>query len=121
MASIWSIGGTNLYVDADRSTLKPAIAELNPINSTSSVFHYIFTPTEELTLEATVIGEANKDAIQADVGTVISLVSDLTPSGFNVLLSQVDFNRQLVSCQFIDTTQATTAPVYRATLIVRPQ
>lgn len=121
MASIWSIGGTDLYVDTYRNSYDPTIAELNPINSTSSVFHYIFTPTEEIILEATVVGTSNKSAIEGDVGTAVTLITDLVPSGLSVLLSKVDFDRQLVSCQFIDTTQATTAPVYRATLTVRPQ
>lgn len=121
MASIWKIGGYDIYVDEDKEETKATIAELNPLDSTESTFHFIYRATPERTLEATVVGSGVKAGIESIVDDEVTLISDLVPAGITVLLTDASFVRQLTTCQLINTSLPSTAPVYRVTLRVRPQ
>ncbi len=121
MASIWSIDGNNIYIDKDQEDHPAQVAELNPINSTASIFHSLFTPTETKSVQGTVIGEAVKDAIMATKDSIVSLISDLVPGGESVFVQKAEYERVLVSKQRVDTSFPTDAPVYRVSLTLRPQ
>lgn len=120
MASIWKLNGADVYVDTYSKDSKPDIAELNPINNDeASIFHYLYTPTKTISIEGTVIGESYKNTIESGAGSNVTLITDLVPSGFLVLLMGVTFNRQNVSCQIVDLSQPDTAPVYRMSAELR--
>lgn len=119
MSSIWKLNGGDIYVDEYNAKLTPAIAELNPINSTSSTYHYVFTPDEEISVEGIVVGSGHLATIRAGVGGTVTLITDLEPGGITVLLQELSDTREMSSCQLIDATLPTDAPVYRVSAIVR--
>jgi len=121
MASIWKLDGADIYVDQESGKADSQVAEINPINSTDSTFHKIFERTDEVTLAGTVIGTTHLNNIIATKGETVTLISDLDPGGSSVLVGNVGYERQLVVCQTVDSTQARTAPVYRVTIYYRPQ
>ncbi len=84
MASIWSLDGNDIYVDKFAENALAQFAELNPIDSTDSIFHFLFEPTDTFQASGTVIGESVKDAIIATKGSTVTLISDLSPGGFSV-------------------------------------
>ncbi len=121
MASIWSIGGNDIYVDTFQEKSTGQVAELNPINTTSSTFHDLFVPTTSVQVGGTVIGDTAANAIRGLRGSVVSLVSDLVPGGFSVLVQEVSLQRIVTYRQSVDSGEASDAPVYKASLVVRPQ
>jgi len=121
MASIWKLNGADIYVDEFAGKVDSQIAEINPINSTASIFHKIFERTKEITLVGTVVGTTYLNTILATNGESVTLISDLVGGGYTILVQNVNYVRQLLSCQTIDQTQPTNAPVYRVTVLFRPQ
>jgi len=119
MSSIWRLNGGDIYVGDYRGKISPTIAELNPINSTSSVYHYINTPDEEVSIEGIVIGSGHLTTIEAGVGGNVTLITDLEPSGITVLFISIEKRREPTTCQLIDDTLPTTAPVYTVTAVLR--
>jgi len=57
MASIWRLDEQDIYVDQFSQSPKGTVAELNPLNSTSSIYHLIFQSDDELNFQGSVIGE----------------------------------------------------------------
>lgn len=121
MASIWSLDGNDIYVDTFSEDARAQLAELNPISSTTSIFHALFEPTDVFQAGGTVIGESVKNAIQATKGSIVTLISDLSPLGFDVLVIDVSANRVIAFKQTVDTSFPDDAPVYKVTLMLRPQ
>jgi hypothetical protein len=119
MASIWKLNGGDIYVSDYRSQITPSIAELNPINSTSSTYHYIHTPDDEINVEGIVIGSGHLTTIEAGLGSTVTLITDLVPGGVTVLFQDLSYNRLPSTCQLVDGTLPTTAPVYSVTAVVR--
>ena len=120
MASIWKLDGADIYVDEYGDKNESQVAEINPINSTDSTFHHIFDRTEEITFGGTVIGTTYLATIKATKGNEVTLITDLVPGGFTVVVQDVTSERQLVAWQRVDITQAITAPVYRVSITCRP-
>ncbi len=120
MSSIWSLNGGDVYVDTYKEALKPSIAEHNPIASTSSIYHFIFEPDEEITIEGHVVGESHLNTIKSGIRTDVTLITDLIPGGITVLLQQLNVDRLDVSCQSIDPTLSGDSPVYKIQAQLRP-
>lgn len=121
MASIWSLDGNDIYVDKDKERHPARAAELNPINSTASIFHSLYEPTASKDIDGTVVGESTMNALMATKNSTVSLISDLVPGGENVFVEDITYTRMLVYKQSIDGGQADDAPVYRVTATLRPQ
>ena len=119
MSSIWKLNGADIYVDEYSDGLKPQIAELNPINSTDSIYHYIFTPDKAVEINGTVIGSGYMALIEAGVGTEVTLISDLVPGGITVLFEAIQKTRVPAYSQRVDLLQSETAPVYRVSCSLR--
>lgn len=119
MASIWKLNGADIYVDQFASSIEPTIAELNPIDSTNSVYHFIFTPDDTIDIEAIVIGSGHIATLENGVGDSVTLITDLDLDGVTVLFKNFKYNRIHTICQTVDTTQESTAPVYKVTCTLR--
>lgn len=119
MSSIWKLNGEDVYVDEYESELAPVVAELNPINSTSSTYHYIYTPDDNITVRGHVIGSGVIANIEDGVGGTVTLISDLLPGGVTVLFENWTYERLPSTCQHIDISLPTDAPVYRITATLR--
>lgn len=119
MSSIWKLNGEDIYVDEYENEISPAVAELNPINSTSSTYHYIYTPDDNISIRGHVIGSARMASIEAGIGGEVTLITDLLPGGVTVLFESWNYERLPTTCQQIDGTLPTNAPVYRVTAILR--
>jgi hypothetical protein len=120
MTSIWKLNGADIYVDNDQVESEAIVAELQPIDASASIFHYIMTPSPTKTIEGTVIGSGYLDTIKSGVGSNVTLISDLEPGGITVTLVSVSEERQLVYAQRVDDSLPETAPVYRVSCVVRP-
>jgi hypothetical protein len=118
-ASIWKLNGANIYVNEYTESIDPTIAELNPINSTDSVYHFIFTPDDSIEIQGYVIGSGYIGIMEAGVGGLVTLITDLKPAGVTVLFDNIKVTRVMSACQLIDTTQSTLAPVYQVTCSLR--
>ena len=119
MASIWKLNGGDIYVNEYREGLTPTIAEHNPINSTASIYHFIFEPDDEITIEGYVIGISHLNTIKGGIRTNVTLITDLIPGGATVLLQQLDITRDQTSCQLIDPSLAADSPVYKVIATLR--
>ena len=119
MASIWKLNGQDIYVDTYQDTPQGEIVELNPINSTASIYHKIFEADDELQFAGTVVGETYEGNIRATWGDQVTLISDLVPSGFTVQVMNIQSVRQPSMTQLIDTSQSIEAPVYRMTITAK--
>lgn len=121
MASIWKLNGGDIYVDSYRKAHNPTIAEHNPIDSSeSSIYHFVFEPDNEITIEGHVVGDTHLGTIEGGIRTNVTLITDLLPGGITVLLQRLDVTRLNISCQSIDPTLAVGSPVYRVTATLRP-
>ena len=118
-ASIWSLNGANIYVSDYASSIEPTIAELNPINSTNSVYHFIFTPDDTIDIEGIVIGSGYIHILEDGVGGLVTFITDLDLGGTTVLFKNIKYTRIHTICQNVDETQELTAPVYRVTCTLR--
>ena len=118
-ASIWKLNGANIYVNEYSEGIDPTIAELNPINSTNSVYHFIFTPDTSIDIQGYVIGSGYLAIMEAGVGGLVTFITDLKPAGITVLFDNIKASRVMSVCQLIDTTQPTTAPVYQVSCALR--
>lgn len=121
MASIWSIDGNDIYIDSFTEKSAGQVAEINPINSTSSTFHALFEPSNFINAGGTVIGESVANAIRGLKGQVVSMVSDLVPGGFSVLVNEVGINRVISYGQTVDDSFPFDAPIYKISLTLRAQ
>ncbi len=119
MASIWKLNGADIYVNEYSEQIDPQIAEINPIDSSNSTYHFIFTPDDEVTVEGLVVGSGTLSTLQAGLGGIVSLVSDLVPGGQNLLFQSYSSRREMTSCQLLDLTKPDTAPVYTVTATLR--
>jgi hypothetical protein len=119
MASIWKLNGADIYVSEYSQGIDPQIAEINPIDSSNSTYHYIFTPDDEVTIEGIVVGSGTLATIEAGVKSLVTLISDLIPGGETLLFQNYSSRREMTVCQLIDMTKPTTAPVYTVTATLR--
>ena len=119
MASIWKLNGADIYVSEYSEQIDPQIAEINPIDSGQSTYHYIFTPDDEVTVEGLVVGSGTLSTLEAGLGGLVSLISDLVPGGETLLFQNYSARREMTACQLIDMTKPTTAPVYTVTATLR--
>ncbi len=119
MASIWKLNGGDIYVDDYNEELKPALAEHNPIDSTTSIFHFLFEPDDTIKIEGHVVGTSHLNTIKGGIRTDVTLITDLIPGGVTVLLQQLDVTRLNISCQSIDSTLTSDSPVYRVVAQLR--
>jgi hypothetical protein len=119
MTSIWKLNGQDIYVDQFSQSPKGTVAELNPLNSTSSIYHLIFQSDDELNFQGTVIGETYEGNIRATWGNEVELITDLDLGGFTVQVLQVQSVRTRTLNQFVDRSQDKDAPVYRITVVAR--
>ncbi len=120
MSSIWSLNGGDVYVDSYTEGLNPSIAEHNPIASTASIYHFLFEPDDEITIEGHVVGTSHLNTIKGGIRTNVTLITDLIPGGITVLLQQLDITRLNVSCQSIDPLLTADSPVYKVVAHLRP-
>lgn len=118
-ASTWKLNGANIYVNEYVESVDPTIAELNPINSTDSVYHFIFTPDDTIDIQGYVIGSGYIGVLEAGVGSLVTFITDLKPAGVTVLFKNIKATRVMSSCQLVDTTQSTLAPVYQVSCTLR--
>ena len=119
MSSIWKLNGEDVYVDEYDSELSPVVAELNPINSSSSTYHYVYTPDDNVSVRGHVVGSGRIAIMEAGVGGLVTLITDLLPGGITVLFESWSYERLPTSCQNIDGTLPTDTPVYRITAGLR--
>jgi len=119
MASIWKLDGQDLYVDQYSRNPKGTIAELNPLNSTASIYHFIFQSDDEINFQGTVIGETFEANVRSTWGNEVTLITDLVSGGFTVQIMQVQSVRQPSMSQHVDRTQDITSPVYRITVVAK--
>jgi len=119
MGSIWKLNGADIYVDDYADQLQPQIAELNPIDSTASIFHYIYTPDQVLKIQGTVIGSGYLQQIKDGIGEEVTMITDLIPGGITVLMETVSSTRVLVYSQRVDMLQPDTTPVYKVSVELR--
>lgn len=120
MASIWKLNGGDIYVGDYREGLNPTIAEHNPIASVqASIYHFIFEPDDEITIEGYVVGLGHLNTIKGGIRTNVTLITDLIPGGVTVLLQQLDITRDQTSCQLIDPSLAADSPVYKVVATLR--
>jgi len=119
VSSIWKLNGEDVYVDEFENSISPAVAELNPINSTSSTYHYIYTPDDSFSVRGHVVGETRIGNIEAGIGGTVTLISDLEPGGITVLFEDWSYERLPTACQTIDGALPTDEPVYRVTATLR--
>lgn len=119
MASIWKLNGQDIYVDTFKRDPKGEIVELNPINSTASIYHKIFTADEEIQFAGTVIGETYEANIRATWGDEVELISDLVPSGFTIQVLNIQSARTPSMTQLVDTSQDSDVPVYKVTITAK--
>lgn len=119
MASIWKLDGQDIYVDQYNDSSQGEAVELNPLNSTASIYHKLFNADDDIQFQGTVVGETYKDNIFSTHLTEVTLISDLVPGGLTVLVMNIQMVRTPSMSQFVDRTQAVTAPVYRANIAAR--
>lgn len=119
MSSIWKLNGEDVYIDEFENEISPVVAELNPINSTSSTYHYVYTPDDNISVRGHVIGSGRIAGIEAGIGGNVTLITDLEPGGITVLFESWSYERLPTMCQLIDSTLPTDAPVYRVTASLR--
>ena len=120
MSSIWKLNGGDIYVGDYSESLNPVIAEHNAINSVeSSIYHFIYEPDEEVTVEGYVVGLGHLNTIKGGIRTNVTLITDLIPGGITVLLQQLNITRDQTSCQLIDSSLATDSPVYKVVATLR--
>jgi hypothetical protein len=119
MSSIWKLDDQDIYVDQFNQAPKGEVAELNPLNSTDSIYHKIYEADDEISFQGTVIGETYESNIRATYLSEVILITDLIPSGFSVFVTNVQSVRTQTMSQFVDLTQSSDAPVYRITVTAR--
>lgn len=119
MPSIWKIGGADIYVDSFVESRDPNLVEINPVNSNNSNYHWIFEPDMTFNVGGLVIGSGYKKIIADEVGGNTTLITDLVPGGITVVMKDFKAERQLISCQYIDLSQPTSAAVYKVTVTLR--
>jgi len=119
MTSLWKLNGQDIYVDQFSQSPKGTVAELNPLNSTSSIYHLIFQSDDELNFQGTVIGETYESNIRGTWGNEVELITDLISGGFTVQVLQVQSVRTRSLNQYVDRSQNKEAPVYRITVVAR--
>lgn len=93
MASIWSLGGTDVYVNKHEMKGDVKLAKLTPLDSTnSSTLHFFGSGAEEVEIAGWIFSEANVSAIETlrNAGTTAALVSDQGSEG----------NYKILSCDF---------------------
>jgi hypothetical protein len=119
MSSIWKLNGQDIYVDQFNHNAQGESAELNPLNSTSSIHHKIFEADDEISFQGTVIGETYEGNIRNTYLSEVTLISDLASGGYSVYVTNVQSTRLQSYSQFVDYSQAVTAPVYRITVTAK--
>jgi hypothetical protein len=119
MASIWKLDGQDIYVDTFQRNPKGEVVELNPINSTASIYHKIFTADEEIQFAGTVIGSGYEANIRALWGDEITLITDLALGGYSIQVLSIQSIRQPTVTQKVDTAQDSEAPVYKVTITAK--
>lgn len=119
MSSIWKLNGQDIYVDQFNQAGKGESAELNPLNSTSSIYHKIFEADDEIQFQGTVIGETYEGNIRDTYLSEVTLISDVASGGFTVYITNVQSVRLQSYSQFVDYAQEVTAPVYRITITAK--
>ncbi|HEC63703.1 MAG TPA: hypothetical protein ENI23_00250 [bacterium] len=122
MASIWTLDGGDFYVDTDKEGVNPHVVEHNPINSSNSFWHKVYTPDDEVTLAGHVVGKTHMNTLRDAAGNVVVLITDengIAPSGINVFFKKFDYDRLNTTCQTVDRTQPETAPLYAVTVLLR--
>ncbi len=117
--SIWKVNAQNIYVDTFKQNPKGEIVELNPINSTASIYHKIFTADDEISFAGTVVGESYEAAIRSTWGNQVVLITDLVPGGYTVQILQIQSVRTPSVTQRVDTSQAVDVPVFRVTVTAK--
>ena len=119
MTSIWKLNDQDMYVDQYSRLPRGETAELNPLNSTSSIYHELFKADDEVQFQGTVIGETYESNIRATYLSEVTLITDLVSGGFTVYVQNVQSTRTPSMSQLVDTSQDVTAPVYRIVVTAR--
>jgi hypothetical protein len=119
MASIWKVNGQDIYVDTFQQNPDGEVVELNPINSTASIYHKIFTADDEIQFSGTVVGESYEAAIRSTWGSQVTLITDLSPGGYTVQILEVQSVRTTSMTQRVDTSQAVDVPVFRVNITAK--
>lgn len=84
MASIWRIGGVDIYVTDHQIKGDVKLAKLTPLDSVaSSTLHYFGSGAEEVSLKGWLFSEANLTSVESfrNNGTTVALVSDQGSEG----------------------------------------
>ena len=119
MASIWKLNAQDIYVDQFNQVPKGESAELNPLNSTGSIYHKLFEADDEIQFQGTVVGETYESNIRATYLSEVTLITDLAPGGFTVYVTNVQSTRTPSMSQLIDSTQDVDVPIFRITVTAR--
>lgn len=78
MASLWSLGGTDIFVTGHSKKADIKLAKLTPLDSSnSSTLHFFGVGAEELTVKGKIFSETNVNALKTayNAGTTVALVS----------------------------------------------
>ena len=119
MASIWKLDGQDIYVDQFNQKPIGEAAELNPLNSTASIYHKIFEADDEINFQGTVIGTTYESNIRGTYLSEVTLITDLVSGGFSVFVMNIQSTRTPTMSQFVDLAQDSDAPVYKVTVTAR--
>ena len=95
MASLWSVGSVDIYVNDDKSEASVNLAKIEVLDATgSSVLHYFGTGTEERSVSGWMFGESDKGTLEGyrDNGTTVTLTSDQGNEG-SFIVKDASFSR----------------------------
>jgi hypothetical protein len=96
MASLWTLGGTDLYVSAHASKSDIKLAKLTPLDSSnSSTLHFFGSGAKEISIKGLIASDTNKDAIETayNAGTTVALTSHRGSEG-NFKIKEASFNER---------------------------
>lgn len=117
MASIWSLGGVDIYVSDYSSEGDVKISEHVVLDAeSSSVYHYFGSAAEKVSIQGHVFTETDRNSLESkrDGGDTVALVSDQGSEGNYKILS-AEFNR-LQSCKIVVPGVAEDTTAYRANI-----
>ncbi|MFA5572511.1 MAG: hypothetical protein WDA42_05345 [Candidatus Bathyarchaeia archaeon] len=114
MASIWKIDNIDVYVSGYESEGDVKLSKHTVLNATnSSVLHYFGSGAEEVSLQAIVFTETNRESLESlrNAGTTVTLTSDQGSEG-SYKIQSISFSRMESVCRVTVPGIADDATVY---------
>lgn len=84
MASIWSLGGTDVYVTSHDESGDVKLAKITVLDANNtSTLHFFGSGAEEVSIAGWIFTESNKNALESlrNSGTTVTLISDQGSEG----------------------------------------